>query len=349
MVICMVNDNFYRSSGAAIAIKRIAQSLTGVEVYVAGCDHPKLKEDLTWIPEGRYRQFSLKSSNPFRLAIELVRFKQWFRRQRCDLAHCHHRRVAALLQLAGIPVLYTGQLAFPAELWFRLLRPKWMTAITPSVANNILEGTGREVLACIGNPTAFPPNPPSFDVEGVKLSAVCVGRLEPIKGHAHLLAAWRVLRDRGYRYHLHLVGEGSLRAELEAQCIRDGIEHLVHFRGYTSDVSEIVDECLFAILVSQNEGQGIVTLEAAARGRASLLTAVPGSIDLIPPYRTLPNGLPFGDVNALADALVHWFSSPDATIREGRLFFDFLKNSSDPGTIAREYQAVYHELIQKIA
>ena len=33
----MMNDNFYRSSGAAIAIRRIAEALRGVEYCVAAC------------------------------------------------------------------------------------------------------------------------------------------------------------------------------------------------------------------------------------------------------------------------------------------------------------------------
>jgi hypothetical protein len=66
-----------------------------------------------------------------------------------------------LLQLAGIPMLYMGQLILKDSLRFRLLGPGRMTAITPSVATNLLDTTGRNVLACVGNPAAFPEQPPS--------------------------------------------------------------------------------------------------------------------------------------------------------------------------------------------
>jgi glycosyltransferase involved in cell wall biosynthesis len=341
----MMNDNFYRSSGAAIAIKRISQALADVDYCVAGCVDDSPSEDLSWVPAGKYECFDLKSSNPIRIVSELLRFKSWFKLQGCDLVHCHHRRVSVLLQAAGLPVLYTGHLAFRYTVWFRWLRPRRMTAVTPSVARNLVETTGRRALACIGNPAHFPNRPPAIEPDGVRSRAVCVARLEPVKGHAYLLTAWKLLQDRGYRYELDLVGEGSLRSELESQVQRDGTQKLIRFLGFRADVSSIIGDSLFAVLVSEVEGQGIVTLEAAAAGRPSLLTAVPGSIDLLPPGRRLRNGVPFGNVEELADALEEWFAHPKDVIEEGERFFHFLKASSDPGKIASEYREVYQRIL----
>jgi glycosyltransferase involved in cell wall biosynthesis len=223
-----------------------------------------------------------------------------------------------------------------------------MTAVTPSVAQNILETTGCNVLACISNPVHFPRFPPQIDIGTVGRRAVCIARLEPVKAHTHLLAAWKLLHDRGHLYELELVGEGSLRSSLEAQIRHDGLEALVRFRGFTTDVSHIIRNALFAILVSEVEGQGIVTLEAAAMGRASLLTAVPGSIDLLPPERKLRNGIEFGNVKQYADTLEEWFSHPEGVIEEGKRFFGFLKASSDPHRIACEYKGVYERTLSEV-
>lgn len=348
MRVCMMNDHFYRSSGAAIAIKRISQAMTDVDYCVAGCQDEGFDEDLSWIPSGKYQRFDLKNSNPVRVFSELVRFRQWFKSQKCDLVHCHHRRITVLLQIFRIPVLYTGQLVFPHTFWFRWLRPKLMTAITPSVATNLFETTGREVVACIGNPTQFPEFPPRPDLNKVRNSAVCVARLVPVKGHTHLLAAWKLLRDRGHHYHLDIVGEGPLRAELEAQSERDGTKDLIRFCGFAANVRDVIENSLFAILLSEIEGQGIVTLEAASMGRASLLTAVPGSIDLIPPERTLKNGLRFGDVREAADAIEEWFTHHEEVMREGQEFFHFLKHSSDPAVVAHAYEDVYRKIISNV-
>jgi glycosyltransferase involved in cell wall biosynthesis len=345
MRVCMMNDHFYRSSGAAMAIRRIALAMPDIEYCVAACASDGRIEDLSWVPDERHAKFDLKSSSPIQTLKELLRFRRWFKQWGCDLVHCHHRRLSVLLQLAGIRVLYTGQLAFPYSTWFRWLHPRLMTAITPSVATNILETTGRSALACISNPVEFPETVPAIDIETVGKRAVCVARLEPIKGHKHLLAAWKILVDRGYTYELDLVGEGSLKPQLLEQIKRDGLQELIHFRGFTTDVSSIIRGSLFAILASQREGQGIVTLEAAANGRPSLLTAVPGSIDVIPHDHVLPNAVPFGDEEALADLIEQWFGQPQAVVEEGKHFFEFLKASSDPQKIAREYKKIYEQML----
>lgn len=350
MRVCLINDHYYRGSGAAIAIRRIAEAASAdVEYWFAGCGSEANLEDLSWIPAGRYQRFSLKNSNPFRVIRELIRLKKWLKSNECELVHCHHRRVAVLLQLVGIPVLYTGQLAFPWAAWFRLLRPRFTTAITPSVATNLLETTGRKPIACIGNPASFPGSIPEIDIERVKSKAVCIGRLEAIKGHTHLLSAWKILHDRGYRYKLDIVGEGSLRANLEAQAKREGIEDSVRFCGFTKDISPFVTDSLFAILASEVEGQGIVTLEAASLGRASVLTAVAGSIDLLPPNRKLPNGVPYGTPDALADVIEQWFLDPEEVVREGERFFSFLKTSSDSYAIAQGYRKAYKQVLAQLA
>jgi glycosyltransferase involved in cell wall biosynthesis len=231
-------------------------------------------------------------------------------------------------------------------LWFRLLHPRHMTAITPSVGKNLLETTGQPVIRSIGNPAPFPEAPPSINVERVRSRAVCIARLEPVKGHAILLDAWKILADRGHRYELHLVGEGSLRASLEKQIQTNDLQNLVYLRGYSPDVTVVIDECLFAILPSRIEGQGIVTIEAASRGRASLLTAVPGSVDVLPPSGKLTNGIEYGNAVALARALEQWFASPQEVVTEGVRFFDFLKPMSDASTIARQYEAVYQDICE---
>jgi glycosyltransferase involved in cell wall biosynthesis len=219
-----------------------------------------------------------------------------------------------------------------------------MTAVTPSVAANLLANTGSEVIAVIGNPTPFPDTPPAIDLQTVRTRAVCVARLDPVKGHKYLLAAWKLLSDRGYECELDLVGEGPLREELEAQAQRDGIQHSVRFLGFSADVRSIVEKSLFAILASETEGQGLVTVEAAAAGRPSLLTLVAGSVDLLPPDRKLTNGVAFGHPMELAHALEEWFTNAADVVREGQLFFTFLKASGDAGKIAEEYKTVYRTL-----
>jgi glycosyltransferase involved in cell wall biosynthesis len=97
--------------------------------------------------------------------------------------------------------------------------------------------------------------------------------------------------------------------------------------------------------VSEVEGKPLAALEAAAMGRPTLLTAVPGSIDILPPDRMLKNGLKFGDVNELADALQDWFARPKDVVEEGARFFSFLSESHAPTNIANQYKRVYKQML----
>jgi glycosyltransferase involved in cell wall biosynthesis len=107
-----------------------------------------------------------------------------------------------------------------------------------------------------------------------------------------------------------------------------------------------LNHALFAILVSQVEGPGMVTREAAAMGRASLLTAVPGSIDLLPQNSSLLNGLKFGQVIELADALEEWFRNPALTLKEGQNFFASLASMCNPERVANKYERACQLVIQ---
>ena len=124
---------------------------------------------------------------------------------------------------------------------------------------------------------------------------------------------------------------------------------MVQFRGFTKDVSSIIADSLFAILASEVEGKPLAALEGAAMGRPTLLTAVPGNIDVLPPDRKLRNGIEYGNVEALANALEEWFQQAEDVVQEGTRFFDFLKTSSDASTIAREYKEVYQRILAECA
>jgi glycosyltransferase involved in cell wall biosynthesis len=58
-----------------------------------------------------------------------------------------------------------------------------------------------------------------------------VGRLEPKKGFAHLVAACRLLRDRGADFTCTIAGDGPLRADLARRIARDGLEDRVTLAG----------------------------------------------------------------------------------------------------------------------
>ncbi len=130
-----------------------------------------------------------------------------------------------------------------------------------------------------------------------------VARLEHEKGHPTLLEAWPRVMRRVPNARLLVVGEGSRRAELEAQAAELGITGSVIFTGRRDDVPAVTAALDVAVLPSYREAQGLTILEAMALSRPVVASAVGGIPEMIEDGRT---GLlvPPHDPDALAAAIV---------------------------------------------
>lgn len=83
--------------------------------------------------------------------------------------------------------------------------------------------------------------------------------------------------------HLHIFGTGPLEAELRHQARQDGIEDLVHFRGFlqTEEMSRAYGSSLALLLPSIEEQFGNVIPEALAMGLPAILSDNCGGRDML--------------------------------------------------------------------
>ncbi len=349
--VCVVNPNYYRSSGVTVAIQRIYESLPTAFIaqYFVDCGYGSGKSDTSWMPKERLATFALMTLNPVALARACAAFLRWLKGNDIHVVHVHHRRLAIILgwlrPFHDYKLIYTGNLTYRYEFLFWLFSPRIATGVTHSVIENLKRTTRAKQIHLISNACEFPDECPPVDITRVSGTAICIARLDPVKGHDRLLDAWRILLDRGHQCRLLLVGEGVLRQALQRQAEVLGIDHAIEFRGFQQNVTAQIEEALFAVLPSRVEGQAIVTIEAATRGRASLVTDVDGSRDCVPPDHVLPNLISFGDVAGLADALEAWFVQPVLAVSEVRVFFDYLRSSSSTATVGNKYRALYEQVV----
>lgn len=172
-----------------------------------------------------------------------------------------------------------------------------------------------------------------------------VGRLEPMKGVATLLDAFALIAPNHSEATLHIVGDGSLRASLQARhtdLIRSG---RVVFRGYVPPLSvhsEYATASIFCAL-SRSEALGNVFLEAQAAGCAIVATNVGGIPDIVTDHKT---GLlvASGDVHAAADALQLLLTDEHMRNRLAKAGEEHAKRY-DWGAIAARYAEVYREIL----
>jgi glycosyltransferase involved in cell wall biosynthesis len=122
-----------------------------------------------------------------------------------------------------------------------------------------------------------------------------VGRFEPVKGLEVLLAAWRHLGSRRDGWDLHLIGHGSLKADIAAESgvvIKDFMQ--------PAELSREIAQAGCFILPSNGEPWGVVVHEFAAGGLPLIVSDSVGAAStfLVPGM----NGFTFpaGDAKALA-------------------------------------------------
>jgi glycosyltransferase involved in cell wall biosynthesis len=144
-----------------------------------------------------------------------------------------------------------------------------------------------------------------------------VARFHPVKDHRTLLRAFLEVGRTRADVDLLLVGDGSLRGELEALVNDLGVAARVRFLGVRNDVAEVLRAVDLFALTSVSEAASITLLEAMAVGLPVVVTAVGGNPELV---RDGIDGLlaPRGDHHAIAAAMLRLLDDADLAQAMGR-------------------------------
>jgi glycosyltransferase involved in cell wall biosynthesis len=127
------------------------------------------------------------------------------------------------------------------------------------------------------------PDAPARSSDGRPVRIVCIGRLAPEKGHYGLLRATADLLATGLPFHLTLVGDGPMRADLEARVRELGVADVVEFLGARpeEEVMQILAGADLLVLASLIEGLPVVLMEAMAFGVPVVAPHVAGIPELV--------------------------------------------------------------------
>jgi len=177
-------------------------------------------------------------------------------------------------------------------------------------------------------------------LDGIEPNVMFVGRLVSQKGLSTLLLAWRTVVAEIATAHLHLVGDGALRANLEDEAGRLNLAGSVTFHGEQSDVVGFLQAADCFVLPSTIEGMSNALLEAMAVGVPLVATQIPGSEALVEDGL---NGVLVraGDANALAHAIVDLLSDSEHAARLGINARRRIQAAFDIYRVADIYQALY--------
>lgn len=168
-----------------------------------------------------------------------------------------------------------------------------------------------------------------------------VGRLGQVKGFDVLLQAFaRVRRRRACR--LMILGEGRLRAELEAEAARLGVAEDFALPGFDPNPYRYLSRAALFVLSSRREGSPNALTEALALGTPVVATDCPsGPRELLADGKVAPI-VPVDDVAALAAAMERALDAPgDAGLRRAAV------QEYTVDTCAGRYQALFQRLLEQ--
>jgi glycosyltransferase involved in cell wall biosynthesis len=143
-----------------------------------------------------------------------------------------------------------------------------------------------------------------------------IGRLSEQKGQRDLLVTAAQVTREFSDVRFVLVGDGDLRAELEARAAALGLGDRVIFAGHRADIPAVLAALDVVCISSTYEGTPLALFEAMAAGKPIVSTAVDGCREVLSDERT---GLltPPRDPASLARALVRVRKDPDLRRRLG--------------------------------
>lgn len=177
---------------------------------------------------------------------------------------------------------------------------------------------------------------------------VTVGRLVAQKGHRHLIDAVPRLLPSWPDLTVLIVGDGSLRADLERRARDLGVHHAVRLLGHRPDARDLLDAADVFVLPSRQEAMPMAALEAMEAGLPVVATRVTGTTEVVQDGVTGRLVRP-DDPAALAQALAEVLADDDLRRRLGARGREVFARRFTAARMTAETLAVYRRTLERRA
>jgi glycosyltransferase involved in cell wall biosynthesis len=184
------------------------------------------------------------------------------------------------------------------------------------------------------------------EAESGRLRIACVSYLIKRKNLDLLLRAAASLRKGGCDVSVVVAGDGPERAALGELATGLGIEDAVRWLGHiaNADVHAVYANADVFCTMSSAESLPAAVIEAMASGLPVISTPTTGALTLI------QNGIqgtlvPFGDINALADAIGRYALDAELRARQGAVARERAHTEYSWTSVGARYAALYESLL----
>lgn len=168
-----------------------------------------------------------------------------------------------------------------------------------------------------------------------------VGRLEPQKGHADLLATLPLVTRP---YQAHIYGNGSLKKELTITIAQLRLSDRVQVHESVHDIEQIYAQSDIVVVPSRWEGFGLVAVEAMAAGCAVVVSDVDGLKEVVT-HNTDGLRVNMRDHEAVAKVLNELLANPQLRARLGAAAQQTVTQHYSRSTMLNAYDALYQDLL----
>ena len=171
------------------------------------------------------------------------------------------------------------------------------------------------------------------------LHIVWAGRFIPLKHPEYVVRLARTLRDKGYQFVIHMLGDGELEPMIRHDVESMGLREYFRFYGYTApeQVRDVMEQCHIHLFTSNYlEGWGAVVNEGMNSGCVEVVNAQVGAAPYL--IRHGENGLVYpGDCYDKMETLVlDLFENWDERKQMGRAAYETIRDTWNADNAAKE-------------
>ena len=289
-----------------------------------------------------------------------------------DIVHTHGAlsgRIAA--RRCGKKVVYTRHSAFPVPAKLRYPPGRWVNkwvnehyadriiAVSPAAAQNLTDAgiSSRRITVMMNGVAPVARSSPEvcrdfrgrYGLSPEVFTAGILARIEPYKGHLHIVEAAQQLKGEGRRLQILIAGVGGYEEELRGEVARRGLEDTVFFLGFQSDVAPVLSVLDVQLNASYGtETSSLSILEGMSMGLPAIVSSYGGNPWLIDDGE---DGLifPNRDSAALAGCIARLMDEPETLERMGRRAEEIFQARFTGQIFAKNVEQVYLDLLKGVS